>query len=59
MGREGTGPEVKEKEITISGNELTDYASILQLIGQGKGRIPETRVEESLRFLSEVPSRHS
>jgi len=48
--REGTGLKVNDKEIEIWGDDLTNCATILQLIRQGKGRMPETKVEELLHF---------
>jgi len=48
--RDGTGLEIKDKEIMIWGDELINYATILQLIKQGKGRMPEIMVEEHLKF---------
>jgi len=48
--REGMGIDVGDKEIKIWGDDLTDYATILQLIKQGRGRMPEVTVEEALRF---------
>lgn len=48
--RDGTGLEIKEEEIIIWGDEFVDYATILQLAKQGKGRLPEVRIQESLRF---------
>ena len=48
--RDGTGLEIKEKEITIWGDELVNYATILQLVAQGKGRLPEVEILESLKF---------
>lgn len=48
--RNGTGLKVKDREITIWGDESVDYATILQLVKQGKGRLPEVKILESLKF---------
>jgi len=48
--RKGTGIDVKDKEITIWGNEAANYATVLQLIRQRKGRMPEVKVEERPKF---------
>jgi len=50
IDQSGTGVEVKDKEITIWGDESIGYATILQLVKQGKGYLPEARITESLRF---------
>jgi len=48
--RKGTGLEVKDKEITIWGNVLVDYATILQMVKQGRSLMAEVTVEEHLKF---------
>jgi len=47
---EGTGLEVKEKEILIWGENLINYATILQLLKQSPGHMPEVRIEEKFTF---------
>lgn len=47
--REGTGIQVREGRIELWGDERICYASILQLIIQGKGRLPEVAILEDLR----------
>ena len=49
-GHKGTGVKVKEKEITIWGNETLCYAAILQIMRQRKGYLPEIEAMEVLRF---------
>ena len=47
---EGNGVDVRDGEVHIWGDEHLSYATILQLLRQREGFIPEVRVEESLRF---------
>lgn len=48
----GNGVEVKgeSKEVVVWGDEKLCYATIIQLLKQRPGYIPEVRVEEELRF---------
>ncbi|MEM3070037.1 MAG: beta-N-acetylhexosaminidase [Candidatus Bathyarchaeia archaeon] len=48
--REGTGIQVRDRGIELWGDEGICYASILQLIMQGRGRLPEVTILEDLRF---------
>ncbi len=48
--QKGTGLKIKNKEITIWGDKQTDYATIIQLVKQCKGCLPEAAVEEVLQF---------
>ena len=48
--RAGTGLQVKDKRIDIWGDKSIGYATILQLIRQAKGYLPEVKVVESLKF---------
>jgi hexosaminidase len=48
--RQGSGLKVKEKEMTIWGNEPVVYATILQLIRQREGCLPKVEVEEAFKF---------
>jgi hexosaminidase len=48
--RKGTGIEVSEREVKIWGDEQINYATILQLIKEGRGCLPEVKIEESLNF---------
>jgi hypothetical protein len=48
--QKGTGLKVKEKEITIWGNETICYATILQIMRQRKGYLPEIETSEVLKF---------
>jgi hexosaminidase len=45
-----TGVRVGEGEVEIWGDKRICYATLLQLIRQGRGRIPEVEVHEELRF---------
>jgi len=47
---EGTGLEIKEKEIVTWGDKYANYATILQLLRQDPDRLPEVRVEEEFNF---------
>jgi len=47
---EGTGLKVKEKEIVMWGDNSTNYATILQLLRQSQGYLPEVTVEEEFNF---------
>ena len=48
--QKGTGMRIKDREIVIWGDKQTDYATIIQLIKQCRGCLPEATVEEALRF---------
>ena len=48
--REGTGLKIKDKEVTIWGDEQIAYATILQLAKQREGFLPEVEIEEALKF---------
>lgn len=48
--QKGTGLKIKDKEIAIWGDKQTDYATIIQLVKQCEGCLPEATVEEALRF---------
>ncbi len=48
---EGTGLKIEEGKVTVWGDRRIYYATLLQLIIQGKGcQLPEVEVEESFRF---------
>jgi len=47
---EGTGLKVKEREIVIWGDSFTNYATILQLLRQDPGHLPEVTVKEEFNF---------
>lgn len=48
---EGTGLKIEDGKVTVWGNPQTYYATLLQLIIQGKGcRLPEVEVRESFKF---------
>ncbi|HPU43132.1 MAG TPA: beta-N-acetylhexosaminidase [Dictyoglomaceae bacterium] len=49
--REGTGIEIKEKEINIWGDKNICFATILQLLIENKNKFPEVLIEEKLSFL--------
>jgi len=49
-GGKETGLKVKEKEIAVWGDERTVYATLLQLVRQRRGYLPEVEVEEAFRF---------
>ncbi|HIE18676.1 TPA: beta-N-acetylhexosaminidase, partial [Candidatus Bathyarchaeota archaeon] len=46
----GTGLKIKENEILIWGDSLTNYATLLQLLRQYPSRLPEVTVEEGFNF---------
>jgi len=48
--RPKNGVEVTENAIKIWGDENICYATILQLLKQRSGKIPEVRIEEELKF---------
>ena len=48
--RKGTGLKIKDKEVTIWGDEQIAYATILQLIKQRTRYLPEVEIEEKLKF---------
>lgn len=48
---DGTGVEVTDKEVKMWGEERIAYATILQFIKQGKGSLPEVKVQEDFQFL--------
>jgi len=48
--RDGTGLEVKDKKIDVWGEKSIGYATILQLIRQAQGYLPEVKLFESLQF---------
>ncbi len=47
---EGTGIQVRDGRIELWGDERICYATILQLIMQSGGRLPEATIQEGLRF---------
>ncbi|HDD34261.1 MAG TPA: beta-N-acetylhexosaminidase [Thermofilaceae archaeon] len=46
----GSGVEVGEGYVEVWGDPAIYYATLIQLVIQGRGYIPEVRVEEELRF---------
>ena len=50
IDRKGTGVKVREKEVTIWGNETLCYATILQIMRQCKCYMPEIEASEVLKF---------
>lgn len=50
IDRDGTGVRVRDGIVEIWGEEKICYATILQLIIQGGGQIPEVTIEESFSF---------
>jgi len=48
--REGTGLKVEEGVVKVWGEEKIYLATLIQLVRQGNGRLPEVEVEEKLRF---------
>jgi len=47
---EGTGLEVRDREIALWGDDSIAYATILQLVRQCKGYLPEAKIEEAFSF---------
>ena len=47
---EGTGLRVKDGVVEIWGDEKTCYATLIQLVRQGGGKLPEVTVEEEFCF---------
>lgn len=48
--KDGTGVEVKNKKVKIWGNLSIAYATVIQLLLQQKGLMPEIYVEEEFKF---------
>jgi hexosaminidase len=49
-GKDGTGLEIKDGEVIFWGDESVEYATILQLVQQGREQLPEVTIQESLKF---------
>ena len=49
--RSGIGLDVKDGEAAIWGDEFTNYATLIQLVKQSKGCIPEIKTQEAFNFL--------
>ncbi len=47
---EGTGIQIKDREVVMWGDTSIGYATILQLIRQSEGQLPEATVTESFGF---------
>ena len=47
---EGTGLKIEDGKVTIWGNRNVCYATLLQLLIQGKKYLPEVEVKESFKF---------
>ncbi|MEM2703562.1 MAG: beta-N-acetylhexosaminidase [Candidatus Bathyarchaeia archaeon] len=47
---EGDGLIIEDGKVTAYGNKSIYYATLIQLIIQGKGYLPEAEIKESLRF---------
>ncbi len=50
IDRDGTGVNIKEGVVEIWGDENVCYATIIQLMLQDNGRIPEVTIEEGFSF---------
>ncbi|MFQ6095010.1 MAG: beta-N-acetylhexosaminidase [Candidatus Bathyarchaeia archaeon] len=50
VSRGGIGVKVIDGEVTIWGDEFVNYATLIQLVRQGNGCIPEVKTQESLNF---------
>ncbi|MEM3546276.1 MAG: beta-N-acetylhexosaminidase [Candidatus Bathyarchaeia archaeon] len=50
VDRDGTGVKVKEGFVEVWGDEKVFYATLIQLILQGDGHIPEVTIEEGFFF---------
>uniref|UniRef100_A0A7V3RFN6 Beta-N-acetylhexosaminidase n=1 Tax=Mesoaciditoga lauensis TaxID=1495039 RepID=A0A7V3RFN6_9BACT len=50
INKNGNGLKITDGKVQIWGNELTSYATLLQLIKQFKNALPEMEIEESFNF---------
>lgn len=48
--RSGNGLKITNGKVQIWGDQFTSYATLIQIIHQFKGELPETEVEESFNF---------
>lgn len=48
--QEGTGLQVRDREVTIWGDESVAYATVLQLVRKRRGYLPELILSESLQY---------
>ena len=50
VSNEGTGLKIEDKKVTMWGDRNICYATLIQLLIQGKDRLPEVEVKESFKF---------